>query len=80
MNLDYSVVGEVKITMILYVQEIITSFKVHDSSEKLPSLLHLRICSIPLKEQQAVIFHNFVARSLYLTKQARPDIATTVAF
>jgi len=34
MNLDYSVVGEVKITMVPYVLELVTSFKVHDPFDK----------------------------------------------
>ena len=86
MNLDYSVVGEVKITMIPYIQEIVTSFKAHDSSDKgaltpaSENLFKVNLDAEPLKEQQAAIFHNFVARSLYLTKRARPNIATAVAF
>jgi hypothetical protein len=86
MNLDYSVVGEVKITMIPYVQELVTSFKVHDSSDKTAitpasdNLFQVNPDAVPLQEEKASIFHNFVARSLYLTKRARPDIATAVAF
>jgi len=72
--------------MIPYVQEIVTSFKVHDSSEKTAitpaseNLFKVDPDAMLLKEQQASIFHNFVARSLYLTKWARPNIATAVAF
>jgi len=86
MNLDYSVVGEVKITMVPYVKELVTSFKVHDPSDKIAitpaseNLFTVDPHAVPLQEQQASVFHNFVARSLYLTKWARPDIATAVAF
>ena len=33
-----------------------------------------------LDEKKAVIFHNMVARGLFLCKRARPDIQTAVAF
>jgi len=86
MNLDYSVVGEVKITMVPYVLELVTSFKVHDPSDKTAitpaseNLFAVDPDALPLQEQPAAVFHNFVARSLYLTKRARPEIATAVAF
>jgi len=79
-------VGEVKITMVPYVLELVTSFKVHDPSDKTAitpaseNLFAVDPDAMPLQEQQAAVFHNFVARSLYLTKWARPDIATAVAF
>ena len=34
----------------------------------------------PLSKKGATIFHTFVAKVLFLTKQACPDIATAVAF
>ena len=33
-----------------------------------------------LTEGQMSIYHNFVAKCLFLTKRARPDISTAVAF
>jgi hypothetical protein len=34
----------------------------------------------PLTQQAATIFHNFVAKCLFLTKRARPDISTAAVF
>jgi hypothetical protein len=42
-------------------------FKVDEDCEKLPP-------------EKAVEFHNLVAKTLYATKQARPDICTAIAF
>ena len=36
--------------------------------------------STPLPKKGVPIFYNFIARALFLTKQACPDIATAVAF
>jgi hypothetical protein len=33
-----------------------------------------------LDEETGKVFHNFVAKCLFLTKRARPDIHTAVAF
>jgi hypothetical protein len=86
MTLDYTVPGEVKITMIKYVQEIIQLFSEHDhsnSTAKTPAAEHLfkvnKLSSL-LPAEQATVYHNFVAKCLFLTKRARPDISTAVAF
>jgi hypothetical protein len=86
MTLDFTVPGEVKITMIPYVKEIVNQFTEYDNSESTaatPAAEHLFKVNdetTPLSERQATVFHNFVAKCLFLTKRARPDIATAVAF
>jgi hypothetical protein len=87
MTLDFTVLGKVKISMISYVKEIIQQFAEFDSSPELtaatPAAEHLFKVNdeaTPLTQRQATVFHNFVAKCLFLTKRARPDIATAVAF
>jgi hypothetical protein len=36
--------------------------------------------SMKLPEKQKAAFHNIVAKALYVDKQARPDIAVSIAF
>jgi hypothetical protein len=86
MTLDFAVPGEVKITMIPHVKEIIKLFAEHDKSlshANTPAAEHLfkvNEDAVRLDEREATIFHNFVAKCLFLTKRARPDTSTAVAF
>jgi hypothetical protein len=86
MTLDFTVDGEVKVTMIPYVKEIVQQFQEHDNSTKTaatPAAEHLfkvNEDTTPLTQRQATVFQNFVAKFLFLTKRARPDIATAMAF
>ena len=86
MTLDYSTPGEVKITMIPYVKEMVKLFEQYDPTEKTATtpaadhLFQVRDDCADLSERQSTVFHNFVAKSLFLTKRARPDISTAVAF
>ena len=89
MDLDYSKPGEVKVSMSSYVKEIIQQFADHDDSTKptatvtTPAAEHLfkvDESAESLSPDGKATFHNFVAKCLYLTKRARPDIATAVAF
>jgi hypothetical protein len=87
MTLDYTTRGQVKITMIDYIQEILTAF---DKAE--PNAHGTKTCAAPtnlftvdedcekLKPDKAKEFHNLVAKTLYATKRARPDTCTAVAF
>ena len=83
---DYSTPGEVKVTMIPYVKEIISQFAPYDQSEKTaktPAADHLfqvNEKSKPLPPKGLEVFHNFTAKCLFLTKRARPDISTAIAF
>ena len=86
MTLDYSTPGQVSITMITYVKEILQLFSKQDETDsiaKTPAAEHLFKVNeetLSLTQDQATVFHNFVAKCLFLTKRARPDIATAVAF
>ena len=87
MTLDFTVSGEVKITMIPYViKEIVQQFKDHDKSQSTAAtpvaehMFKVNDDTTPLTERQATVFHSFITKCLFLTKQARPDIATAVAF
>ena len=86
MNLDFSVPGEVKITMISYVKGMITDFSKYDSSDKTaPTPAGVNLfkvdpnCAI-ISEELATVYHNMTAKALFLTKRARPNISTAVAF
>ena len=84
MTLDFSSEGKVKINMTEYVKKMVEAFPEKRDSEALtPAALHLfevRDSIDKLKEEDAIIFHNIVARGLFLCKRARPDIQTTIAF
>jgi hypothetical protein len=87
MTLDYTVRGQVKITMFDYVDEILTAF---DKAEPKgggtktiaapDSLFKVNESCEKLKQDKAVEFHNLVAKALYSTKRAIPDTCTEIAF
>lgn len=87
MTLDYSVKGEVKITMLDYVEEIITAFEKADpkvsgtkSSAAPDDLFKVDEDCKKLGTSKATEFHNLVAKTLYATKRARPDTCASIAF
>ena len=86
MQLNFSVPGKVKLTMVPYVKAMLAKFYEHDSTStmaKTPAALHLFQINdkvTPLSDNAAAIFHTFVAKALFLTKHACPDLATAVAF
>jgi hypothetical protein len=87
MRLDFTVPGQVRITMIPYVNEILNQFSEYDNSAlstaATPAAKHLFKVNDeakPLTEDQKTVFHNFVVKCLFLTKHVWPDIATAVAF
>ena len=86
MQLDFSVAGQVKITMFDYIQEMLEDFHNFDPNKTIsrtPAADHLfkvRDNQPKLDEQKAQVFHTFTAKALFATKRARPDIYTSVAF
>ena len=88
MTLDYTVHGQVKISMFDYVEEILTTFnKVEHNragtriSAAPDNLFKVNKDCEKLKPNKAVEFHNLVAKTLYgATKRARPDTCTAIAF
>jgi hypothetical protein len=87
MTLDYTVRGQVKITMFDYVDEILTAFDKAEpngggakTSAAPDSLFKVDENCEKLKQDKAVEFHNLVAKTLYSTKRVRPDTCTAIAF
>jgi hypothetical protein len=87
MTLDYTVHGQVKITMFDYVDEIITAFDKAEpkgggtkTSAAPDSLFKVDESCAKLAQNKAVEFHNLVAKKMYATKRARPDTCTAIAF
>jgi hypothetical protein len=84
MTLDYTVRGQVKITMFHYVDEILTAFNNAEpkgggtkSSAAPDSLLKVEESCKKLKQDKDMEFHNLVAKTLYATKN-RPDTCTSI--
>jgi hypothetical protein len=87
MTLDYTVSGQVKITMTGYIDEILSAFDEADpkgrgtkSSAASENLFKIDEDCEKLQPTKAVEFHNLVAKTLYATKRARPDTCTAIAF
>ena len=87
MNLDYTIKGEVKITMIPYIKEMIQDFCEHyPNPEKKSNTLAAELLfkvddeSRLIDDSRAKVFHTFVAKALFATKRSQPDIHTAVAF
>jgi hypothetical protein len=87
MTLDYRVRGQVSITMLDYVEEILTAFEKAEpsgtgtkSSAAPENLFVVNEDCEKLRPGKSVQFHNLVAKTLYATKRARPDTCTSIAF
>jgi hypothetical protein len=85
MTIDYSVPGKVKISMDDYVrnllEEVPEDMNGIASSPAAEHLFKINTTNpIKLSEEQAVLFHHYTAKLLFLSKRARPDIQTAVAF
>jgi hypothetical protein len=86
MDLDYSVQGEMKVTMIDYLKRVITEFPEEitrtASSPAAERLFTVRPNdeSVPLEEKRAIAFHHCVAQLLLASARARKDIQPAVAF
>ena len=86
MNLDYSIPGKIAFTMYKYLEDIIVEAP-EDSKKKTfnkyPANDNLFKASDDAKllgPKNADLFHRLVARLLYASKRARPDIAVAIAF
>jgi hypothetical protein len=87
MTLDYTVRGQVNITMFDYIDEIITAFDKAEpkgggtkSSAAPDSLFKVSESCEKLKQDKSVEFHNLVAKILYATKQAMLYTCTLITF
>jgi hypothetical protein len=87
MNLDHTTNGQVKITMIDYVEEVLTAFSEADpkangtkTSAAPEDLFKINQDSPKLDSSLPATFHTLVAKILYCTKRARPDTCTAIVF
>ena len=84
MLLDYSIPGKVKVDMTEYVADMIQEFP-EELNGKVTTPANDNLFKVsedvtPLGPAKAEVLHTFVAKALFLTKRARPDILPTVAF
>jgi hypothetical protein len=87
MQLDFTVPGQVSISMFDYVQEILDMF-----DKEAPKCVGIKTSAAPadlfrvnpdcvkLTTAQKEKFHSLVAKTLFATKRARPDTGTSIAF
>ena len=84
MKLDSSKKGEVKIDMTKYVQEMLDTFpetvSKGASTPANENLYKINERSPKLNKKRAEEFHTAVAKALFMSKRARPDIQPTNAF
>ena len=82
MSLDFSKPGRVEIGMPTYLKGVLTGCNVSGVAETpaLANLFVIRTTADPLDGERAEEFYSSVAKLLYMSKRARPDIATVVAF
>jgi hypothetical protein len=87
MTLDYTVHGQVKMTIFDYIDDIVAAFNKAEpkggrakSSVAPESLFKVDESCEKLKQDKDVEFHNLVAKTFYATKRARPDTCTAIIF
>ena len=86
-TLDYTVCGQVQITMIDFLDEVLTDFDKAEpkgggtnTSTAPDNLFKVDKDYEKLPHSKTVKFHNLSEKTLYATKLARPDTCTAVAF
>jgi hypothetical protein len=82
MIFDYSVVGEVRISMDNMIREAVNEYNIQ-SKAATPAALHLyqiNNSSPLLRAKTKEKFHSVVQKLLYISKRTRPDILTAVSF
>ena len=83
--MDYSVPGEISISIIDYVKEMIKAFPEQEELNKKANtlaaayLFQTRDAS-KLTEEQAKVFHHIIAKGLFLYTRSRVDIQPTITF
>ena len=83
MLLDYSTPGEVKIDMTDYIEDMIEDYPTELKGKAMSAAndnLHKVEDGKKLDEMKAEAFHTYVAKALFLTKRARPDVQLPVSF
>jgi hypothetical protein len=87
MQLDFTVPGQVSVSMLDYVREIVETFEkeaplsVGTKTSAAPAdLFRVNPDSTKLTPERKEKFHSLVAKTLFATKRARPDTATSISF
>ena len=86
MTLDFSNIGTVQITMVDYIKGILADMpddmlQGHAATPATQNLFVINTGdSLRLDKDKAEFFHRTVARLIFLSNRARPDIQTTVSF
>jgi len=87
MEIDFSKKGKVIYTQYDYIDEIlfsVSNYKDMQGESPTPASLHLfqndDEAAVLLPEDQADLFHHYVAQLLFLCQRARPDLQTAMAF
>ena len=87
MTMDYTVIGIFRISMLEYIDKILTAFEKIDpsnsgtkSSTESENLFKVYEYCEKRSQDKSKEFHNLVAKTIYTTKMARPDTFTSVAF
>eukprot|EP00957_Ditylum_brightwellii_P197743 15065216-Ditylum_brightwellii.AAC.1 len=84
MKLDFSTKGLVKIDMMEYIEKMLDNLpEEFDGGASTPAANHLHEVNaegVKLSEKESEFFHHNVAKLLFLSKRARPDIQTAVSF
>ena len=84
MTLDYTKKGSVEISMQIYVSEILDSAANNMGGNAiLPAANHLFFVNTIdpiLLVEKAQLFHQILAKMLFLSKRSLPDLSTAVAF
>ena len=84
-DLDYSVAGEVSVSMVPYMQEIVDDYPedLSGKSARTPAascLFDINPDPVYLPKKQADVFHRTVAKLLWASLRARPDILLAISF
>jgi hypothetical protein len=86
MTIYYTTKGEVKVTMVDYIKEVLVDFPgVIDGTAPMPASEHLFDVRPDeertfLNKEQARVFHHDVAQLLFASARSRKDIQTDVSF
>jgi hypothetical protein len=87
MQLDFSVPGQVSVTMLDYVRELLELYEKEEpkcigikSSAAPTNLFRVDEDCTKLGPERKDKFHSWVAKILFATKRARPDTATPISF
>ncbi len=96
MSLDFSHKGQCQVTMHDYIDRILQTYnlaiKDHDAGYQIVGKHCSKMSAAPdnlfvvnedckkLSNEAAAAFHTIVAKALYVTKRARPDIILAIAF